>query len=234
FTEAEKTEAWSRTTETVKKYSDEMIERWNTELDTDLVYAALFSAILTAFNVQSYQLLQPSPQTDPTLAILQQISAQLNSFSVNPPFVNATQQAFAQVNIPPAVTAPAPLSIALNALWFSGLVVSLSAASVAITVKQWLHEYRAGISGNSLEIARLRQRRLDNLMKWHVAEIVAFIPVLLQVSLVLFFAGLVILLWTLHSGVAVAVTCLIGNVFIFLVGTTLLPVWRHDCCYLSP
>lgn len=40
------------------------------------------------FNLQSYQLLQPAPASDPVLFALRQISAQLSSFSTNPAFVN--------------------------------------------------------------------------------------------------------------------------------------------------
>ncbi|KAI0763499.1 hypothetical protein BD413DRAFT_457378, partial [Trametes elegans] len=43
----------------VKTSHDELMERWKSELDTLLVYAGLFSAILTAFNVESYRLLTP-------------------------------------------------------------------------------------------------------------------------------------------------------------------------------
>ena len=94
----------------------------------------------------------------------------------------------------------------LNSLWFSALICSLSSASVGILVKQWLNEYQAGISGESVEIARLRQYRLNHLVKWHVAEIVAILPVLLQISLALFFAGLLVLLWHLHHTVAAVAT----------------------------
>ena len=52
--------------------------------------AGLFSAVLTAFNVQSYTLLTPDPQ-DRLLGTLQQISAQLGSFSVNPSPVGVNQ-----------------------------------------------------------------------------------------------------------------------------------------------
>ncbi|EIW58205.1 uncharacterized protein TRAVEDRAFT_123752, partial [Trametes versicolor FP-101664 SS1] len=76
FTEERKTKAWKDTTETVQKYSDEMIRRWKEEIDTYLVFAGLFSAVLTTFNVQSYLLLQPAPP-DPSFAVLQQISSQL-------------------------------------------------------------------------------------------------------------------------------------------------------------
>ncbi|KAI0323690.1 hypothetical protein GY45DRAFT_1212321, partial [Cubamyces sp. BRFM 1775] len=43
----------------VKTLHDSSMERWKSELDTLLVYAGLFSAVLTAFNVESYRLLQP-------------------------------------------------------------------------------------------------------------------------------------------------------------------------------
>ncbi|EJF60966.1 hypothetical protein BD309DRAFT_832166, partial [Dichomitus squalens] len=135
YTQAEKEEALSKTAEIVRKYSDEMVKRWNEEIDTLLVYAGLFSAILTAFNVQSYLLLQPPATPDPTLAVLQQISLQLNSFSVNPPFVNSTQHAIIP-SIPPTPEAES-WAVALNTLWFSALICSLASASCGILIKQW-------------------------------------------------------------------------------------------------
>ena len=68
-----------------------MVDQWNKEIDTMLVFvgvvfhrrcnldfrtdrsgmhqAGLFSAILTAFNVQSYILLTPDPDPDPILLL---------------------------------------------------------------------------------------------------------------------------------------------------------------------
>ncbi|TBU22726.1 hypothetical protein BD311DRAFT_869248 [Dichomitus squalens] len=233
YTQAERDKALSEPAQIVKTYSDEMVKRWNEEIDNLLVYAGLFSSILTAFNVQSYLLLQPATP-DPTLAVLQQISLQLNSFSVNPPgtLVNSTHPvtAFAPVPMAPVET----WAVWLNSLWFSALICSLSSASVGILVKQWLHEYEAGISGDSSEFARLRQYRLNRLEKWHLAEIVAVLPVLLQISLFLFFAGLLILLWHYHSTVAIVASVLVGVVTFFVVATTVMPTIWYDCCYLSP
>ncbi|KAI0742954.1 hypothetical protein C8Q80DRAFT_1191645 [Daedaleopsis nitida] len=230
YTDDERKEAWSDTAGKIKTYSDEMVARWNSEMDTLLVYAGLFSAILTAFNVQSYQLLTPDPP-DPVLAALQQISSQLNSFSVSSPFVNSTQQVFpAPISPPP----PDRSSIWLNVLWFSSLIFSLSAASVGIMVKQWLNEYNTGLSGTSLQTVRLRQYRLNSLVKWHVAEIVAVLPVLLQIALTLFFAGLLVLLFTLNQAVAIVASVLVGALAVFNLYTTLLPTLTKDCCYLSP
>ncbi|KAI0364182.1 hypothetical protein BV20DRAFT_956773, partial [Pilatotrama ljubarskyi] len=174
FGENEKAQAWSHTTEIVKSYSDDMIKRLNAEIDTLLVYAGLFSAVVTAFNVESYALLLPQAP-DPSLAVLERISVQLGSLSVNAPSLNMT----GPLSQPPRAASPslAPAwTIWLNILWFSSLICSLAAASIGITVKQWLQEYSSGLSGTSRHTARLRQRRLNSLVKWHVADITAALP----------------------------------------------------------
>ncbi|OJT08366.1 hypothetical protein TRAPUB_705 [Trametes pubescens] len=201
YTQGQKTKAWSDAAGLVQNYSDDMIARWNKEIDTYLVFAGLFSAILTAFNVQSYLLLQPSAP-DPSISILQQISSQLESFSVNPPFINATQPSSTgrtSPNNPP----PAPRwAVWLNALWFSGLILSLASASIGIMVKHWLNEFSSGVSGTSRPIARVRQYRLNNLQRWRLEDVVVAIPILLQISLSLFLAWLLVLLWNLNDTVA--------------------------------
>ncbi|KAI0365880.1 hypothetical protein BV20DRAFT_982262 [Pilatotrama ljubarskyi] len=236
FTAEEKDQAWSDTVEAVKTYSDELLHRWNTEIDTYLVYAGLFSAIVTAFNVQSYLLLQPIPP-DPALAALQQISLQLGSLSINPPFVNSTHPAFAPTDTTSSPAPPiSPTIVALNALWFSSLVLSLSSASIGIMVKQWLNEFKSGLSSkrSSREIARLRQYRLNNLLKWHVHNIVLAIPVLLQLALAFFLTGLLALAWTLHRTVAAITTVFVALLAMFTLATMLLPSVKSSCAYLSP
>ncbi|EIW55553.1 uncharacterized protein TRAVEDRAFT_86592, partial [Trametes versicolor FP-101664 SS1] len=71
-------EAWAACAKALREYDEDMIQDWKEEIDTLLVFAGLFSAILTAFNIESYKLLQQQPE-DATAAILTQISAQLNS-----------------------------------------------------------------------------------------------------------------------------------------------------------
>ena len=198
---------------------------------SDVVQGGLFSAVLTAFNVQSYQLLTPPPATDPVIVALERISAQLSSFSVNPPSINSTHPAF--VYDPTPLPAP-PYAVSLNALWFASLICSLSAASIGIMVKQWLNEYSSGLSGKSRQIARLRQLRLNGLRRWHVKEIVAVLPVLLQIASALFFAGLLVLLWQLNRTVAITATCLISALMIFSLSTIILPSFTAHCSYLSP
>ncbi|KAI0712726.1 hypothetical protein C8T65DRAFT_176460 [Cerioporus squamosus] len=232
LTNEQRADAWKETAHIMKTYSDEIVDRWNKEIDTLLVYAGLFSAILTAFNVQSYQLLTPLPEVDPIIVALEKISAQLSSFSVNPPSVNSTQPAFVHQD---AIPTPTPMSaVWLNALWFSSLIFSLSAASAGIMVKQWISEYNSGLSGTSRHVARLRQLRLQSLERWHVKEIVGVLPVLLQIALVLFLAGLLVLLWSLNRTVAIVATVLVGILAVCSLATIILPSIATHCSYLSP
>ncbi|KAI0683740.1 hypothetical protein C8T65DRAFT_836921 [Cerioporus squamosus] len=230
FTQEQKVGVWVEAAEAVKTYHDGLVRRWQEEMDTLLVYAGLFSAVLTAFNVQSYQLLQPSP-TDPTLAVLREISAQMSSFTIAPPFVNTTRSVDASTISQPLFQAPAS-AVWLNTLWFCSLVFSLSSASIALFVKQWLHE--TTVQGTSRKSARLRQYRLHGLLKWHVGTIVVVLPILLQLAAVLFLIGLSILLWTLHSTVAAITSSLVIILFASLLVVTVLPLWRVDCPFRSP
>ena len=240
---------WTEAADTVKVSYDHLLGRWKEEMDTLLVYvsdsldasaegefdrdlqAGVSSAVLTAFNVESYKLLQPDP-SDPTLVLLKQISTQLNSFVVSPPFMNSTHA------VEPIELAQTPFhaptsAVWLNTLWFSSLVFSFASATLALFVKQWIYE--AIVTGTSRESARLRQYRLNGLRKWHVGTIVVVLPVLLQLSSVLFLSGLLVLLWTLHNTVA-TVTSVLTVLFlsIFLMAT-LLPVLISDCaCHPPP
>ncbi len=197
------------------------------------IQAGLFSAVLTAFNIESYKLLRPAPMDD-TVAALKQLSQQLNSFSISHPFVNSTQRA---TSVDPAQRQPflaSPTIVSINTLWFSSLIFSLASASLALLVKQWLYEITSGISGNSREGAQLRQHRLDSLQTWRVHTIIKAIPLLLQIALILFLVGLVLLLWTLQDTVATVVTSFTGVLFLFLTAVTILPTFEWRCCYRSP
>ncbi len=186
--------------------------------------------MLTAFNVESYHLLQPDP-SDPTIAVLQQISAQLNGYTFTPPFLNATNTTAGSHLAPAPFQAPAS-AVWLNSLWFSSLVFSFAAALLALFVKQWIYE--AMVGGTSRESARLRQYRYNGLLKWGVGTVVVVLPILLQLASVLFLAGLLVLLWTLHNTVAAITSILVAIVFTFVIGFTLLPVFQSDCSYRSP
>ncbi|KAI0716802.1 hypothetical protein C8Q76DRAFT_795052 [Earliella scabrosa] len=231
FGTEERTRGWSDATEVVKTYYEELVPRWKEELDTLLVYAGLVSAILAAFNVEAYGLLQPDP-SDTMVTVLQQISAQLDSLQLNRSSASPLPSRPCTDYRPPFETPTT--AVWINSLWFSSLVCSLASASIALLVKQWLHQAITGLSGTSHDSARLRQHRLDGLLRWRVGTIIDALPILLQTSLALFLVGLVILLWTLHDVVASIITCIVGILLAFSAAMTIIPVFKWDCSYRSP
>ncbi|EMD31568.1 hypothetical protein CERSUDRAFT_26415, partial [Gelatoporia subvermispora B] len=116
----------------LRAHDEDMVKAEKEEIDTMLVFAGLFSTVLTAFNVESYSLLQapppptPDPNTQILLQILEQITRVGGNASVAPP--PTVQQDNFQ---PPAVV------VWINICWFSSLVLSLSAATIGLLARQW-------------------------------------------------------------------------------------------------
>lgn len=196
----------------------------------------MFSAILTAFNVESYKLIRPP---DDTAIALQRISVQLQSFKISPPFVNATVANSSLSDVASIfLGTPSPTvleyAVKLNTLWFSALILSLASTVIGILAKQWIGEYSNGLTGTSFKAALRRQYRLNNLVKWRVGHIIALIPILLLISLSLFLAGILVLVWQLHPTVARVVSVLIAVVVGSTTAVTLLPLCMTDCAYISP
>ena len=101
---------------------------------TDRHQAGVSSAVLTAFNVESYQLLRPDP-SDATLAALKLISAQLNGYTLSPPFLNATYVTESG-NLTQAPFQAPGSAVWMNVLWFCSLVSSVASALLVLFIKQ--------------------------------------------------------------------------------------------------
>ncbi|KAF9023286.1 hypothetical protein BDZ89DRAFT_897380, partial [Hymenopellis radicata] len=141
---------------------DKYIQTWRGELDTLLVFGALYSGIVAAFLVDSYKWLQPD-SSDDMVTLLLHLSTQLAN----------------ETNIAASLPAYSPSSaqIAINVLWFSSLILSLTSILLTIMVKQWLSEYTspAGTASPRHTFA-IRQARVDSLADWHINVIVDWLP----------------------------------------------------------
>ncbi|KAF9650923.1 hypothetical protein BDM02DRAFT_1219843 [Thelephora ganbajun] len=222
-------DGWSTCAKTVQKYDENIVRNWKEEIDTLLVFAGLFSAIVTAFIIESYRWLSQNPQ-DTAVELLAEISAKLNGNTPTKRFEEPLT--LAANNVPFS----APLSaVVINSLWFVSLVVALSSAFIGILVKQWLREYMRPVSATPIDALSLRQLHYQALKDWGVVETISFLPILLQFSLALFLVGLLYLLWTLHNVVAGILTAVIAAVFVFYTATTVLPALHQTSCpYRSP
>ena len=193
--------------------------------------AGLFSAILTAFVVQTYQLLQPDG-TDVTNQLLAvSLTLRLADLSI-PPAINDTLTNILTVQ---PFTPPASARW-LNSLFFVSLVLSLAAALFGILAKQWLREYMRWNSpvGIPRENILVRQIRHEALESWRVSLIVTSIPALLEIAMTLFLAGIIILLWTIDNVVAIVITVTSGSFIILVSAFTILPIIFRHCPYRSP
>ncbi|KAK7023637.1 hypothetical protein VNI00_016599 [Paramarasmius palmivorus] len=205
-------EAWEKLIKETNKYDDDMVKNWKEDIDTLLVFAGLFSAVVTAFAIESYQwLLEDS--TDTTNTLLLQISKQLANTTV-------------VVDVPQPTFQPSSSSVRINALWFLSLVLSLTSGLFGLLCKQWLREHRRDTPTRSqAETLALRELRNASFQKRAISSFLAMPPILLEIALLLFLAGVLELLWTLHivpfSVVAVAVGCSAG---LYLVTTVLPPL----------
>ncbi|KAL0062894.1 hypothetical protein AAF712_010215 [Marasmius tenuissimus] len=199
--------AWEVVMKEVTSLDDGLVGGWKEDIDTLLVFAGLFSAVVTAFTIESYQWLQEAPE-DTTIALLKQISQQMNGTSAPEPD---------EFTITSSV-------VAINVLWFLSLIIALVDALFALLCKQWLREHRRHTHTRTpSEALALRWLRTQGLEKWHVPTILASLPMLLELALFLFLAGLLELLRTRHPVPFGVATIIVAFAALFYFGTTIIP-----------
>ncbi|KAF5325012.1 hypothetical protein D9619_009810 [Psilocybe cf. subviscida] len=190
---------------------------WKEEVQNILIFAGLFSAVVTAFIIESYQRLQPDPN-DAIVGLLAHIAETLDN-----PSINGTASVSSLVPNDSNFS-PSHSDININIFWFISLILSLTAALVGIITLQWLREHqRYDNTLKSQQQMAIFNARVHSLEEWYVPQIFAGLPLLLQGALVLFFAGMVEFLFSLRLEVAIPVTLSICVPLIFLIVTTLLP-----------
>ncbi|KAJ3506675.1 hypothetical protein NLJ89_g6737 [Agrocybe chaxingu] len=197
---------------------------WKEEVQNVLIFlkASLFSAVVTAFIIESYKDLKPDPN-ETAVVLLGRIVARLDSIS-NGSTVSATPN-------PDPSTIPfsfSPSTIRVNIFWILSLVVSLTTVLIGIVSSQWLREHqRYPAHFSPEEKFGLLNMRTEMMEKWGVAAFFSSLPVLLQLALVLFFLGLADFLVSLGvSQVTIPVVVAISLSFLFLFATTVIPAFQ--------
>lgn len=190
--------------------------------------AGLFAAVIVPFTVESYKWLQEDP-AETSAAYLKQISSQLSSFVVSSALINST------TSFTPVVQSPASrISVHINRLWFLSLTLSLVSAFFSLTVLQWLRQLSIPRYLSTRNAARLRQWRWDALLWYQVPSIITFLPLLIQIAVVLFMIGLGLLIGPLDPTVAVTFGVFAAAGVAFFAWTTILPLWSPQIPYKSP
>ncbi|KAF8971185.1 hypothetical protein BDZ97DRAFT_2039812 [Flammula alnicola] len=200
----------------------------NRGIDVLLVFTGLFSAVLTTFIIQSYQQMLPNP-SDTTNALIAQLIADIRGSSllnITNPIIN--------ILTPGEDLVPSTREIHwVNGLWFAALSCSLSAALVSMLAKQWIQPI-PNVSGSPRYRARQRQRRHTQLQNWHVFAVINALPLLLHVALLLFFAGIIVLLWSGDIAITAATFAIVALAYTFYLGSMWMSLIYPDCPYQHP
>ncbi|KAJ3517346.1 hypothetical protein NLJ89_g565 [Agrocybe chaxingu] len=172
---------WNDLLEPLQAHDETQCKVWKEEVQNILIFASLFSAVVTAFIIESYKNLKPDP-SDTAVILLARIAARLDN-----PLNNST--------LTPALDeTPIPFSPSLtlvNVFWILSLVVSLTTVLIGIVASQWLREHQIYPAHFSTEQKlALFNMRTEMLNRWYIPAFFTSLPVLLELALVLFFLGL--------------------------------------------
>ena len=185
----------------------------------------LFSATVATFIALSYPNLQQDPNVT-TQSILTQISQQLaNNGSIHP----------ANPSIQTSYSPPTSV-IFINSVWFLSLVLSLTCALMATLLQQWARRYLQIVQRKyaPLHHARIHEYFSMGARKFGIFGFVEVLPLLLLVSVFLFFAGLVVFAFRGNHVVAYFTLGIVGFCTLSYISLTLLPFFFHNCPYQTP
>ncbi|KAK7471134.1 hypothetical protein VKT23_002546 [Stygiomarasmius scandens] len=189
-------------------------------METLLIFSALYSASLTAFIIESYKTLQDDPAQN-TVELLIQISQQLDGMTG----FNTTSS-----------FEPPASAVVCNMMWFLALALALACSLLATFVQQWTRDF---IHKTTLRPSPIRRARIIAFLYFGLHEfgmptLVDIIPVLLHISLFLFFGGLVGFLFPVSKPLTYVMAAVLAIFFIIYLVLTLLPLFFLDSPYRTP
>ncbi|KIY61990.1 hypothetical protein CYLTODRAFT_319298, partial [Cylindrobasidium torrendii FP15055 ss-10] len=179
--------AWRVYLEEARSFDQDIVIQASESLELLLVFAALFSAVITTFVVQTFQSLSPDSGAQ-SAGALREITQLIRAIGGQTPIEDVPPSASA------SLSAISNSIIWVNGLWFVSLTLSLATAIFAVLAKQWTRQYILPISGSSRERSLVRHFRYEGLEKWHFTAIIGLLPIPLHLSLILFLVGLVVFL----------------------------------------
>ncbi|KAF8195019.1 hypothetical protein BJ912DRAFT_162563 [Pholiota molesta] len=144
---------------------------WKTELDSLLVFAGLFAAVISAFLVDLRFHLRPDPQ----LITLKEIVSILRNDTA-----------------PGELEHPSRAVLTAGSLWYGSLVVTLIGALWGVLAKGWLGEILREIPHNPAERALNRWKRDRATKHWYMDNVITGVPLLTQAGLAMFLSGFVV------------------------------------------
>ncbi|KAH9055003.1 hypothetical protein EDB87DRAFT_1536932, partial [Lactarius vividus] len=124
----------------------------------------------------------------------------------------------------------------INSVWFLSLVLCLTSALFTTFLQQWARRYLHAVQQNHAPhiCAHIREYFARGARKFHIFALVEALPILLFISMHLFFAGLVVFAFRANHTVAYFPTAIVGFCSLSYIALTLMPLIFHDCPYDTP
>ncbi|KAK0227823.1 hypothetical protein IW262DRAFT_1454998 [Armillaria fumosa] len=196
---------WGTYEDESKNHDTNMVEKSRDNVDVLLVFAGLFSAVVTTFVAQTYQNLQVNYAAMSASLLYESVLVQraiANGASVN--------------SIAPSPFNPTiPFVPATTDVW-------------------WLHHYVALPSGTPRDRSFTRQFRFAGFQKWHVQIIIGLLPVLMHLALAIFLSGLVVFLHPLRAALSWIICAGTAVVYVAYVLAAVFPIIFPQCPYRTP
>ncbi|KAG6867750.1 hypothetical protein C0993_011685 [Termitomyces sp. T159_Od127] len=219
---------WNVYLDEAEGYDSDMIDTFLNTVDSLLVFATIFSAVVANFASQSCQSLQPD--NGQIMASLLYENNQLMRAAGSGASVDTIPKAF----LVPGSRTHSSVDIWVNGLFFTSLALSLSTVLLTVIAKQWIQAYTVAVAGSPRTRALIRHFRFKGLMKYRFPEVIERLPLILHCSVFIFFIGLALYLSQrslLICGVFSAITTL---TLVFGFGTSIFPAFDIACPYRIP
>ncbi|KAG8896593.1 hypothetical protein FRB99_008804, partial [Tulasnella sp. 403] len=212
----------------------EMLKIMNSNLDILLIFAALFSSVNSGFIALSVALFNPSP-SETTNTLLRYLVTRTDNLTLT------DDRLYPPPSPPPAGTTR------VNCLFCASLAISLVVSLGSIIGKQWLIYYDRSSEVDPFQDrkswrplgsehrGRERYKKLSGLQKWRLRAILeAWLPMMLQLSVLVFFIGLIDFLHLTKAAVGWVTLSITGvGVLAYLYS-----VWEaarnEDCPFQTP
>ncbi|KAF9019329.1 hypothetical protein BDZ89DRAFT_1139384 [Hymenopellis radicata] len=211
---------WRTYVEEAAIFDEVMVGQSREGLDVMLVFAGLFSAVVTSFLVQVSQNLK-ADFSEMSVLLLHDIAAIQLSMAGGASITNITNLSInpAQKFTPDAIDV---------------LTAALVVALAAVLVKQWLHHYVSLPSGTASLRSHVRQFRFLGLERWRVRVIIGMLPIVMHVSLMLFLGGLCLFFIPLRVSLAWTIGVITVVVCVFYFASNAIPIFLPQCPYHTP
>ncbi|KAK0432062.1 hypothetical protein EV421DRAFT_1719853, partial [Armillaria borealis] len=166
----------------------------------NILLVGLFSVIVSNFIAQSSANLQPDYQELSAYLLFDQINihrAIANGTSLDNIMTSGAD--------PNAHFTPKTLDSWINVLWLMSLTLSLATALFAMLADEWYCHYLSPVGGDPQVRSHTRHLWYKGLLNWHVSSCIGLLPLMLHLSLFLFFVRLFLSLIPQQLGIVLVI-----------------------------